>query len=333
MSVTIYEIAKRAGVSSSTVARVLRGDVQEAYKKSAETANRVRKIAKEMGYRTNLRARAFSRGRTHAIGLLYDEQTSVFNGVNSAICNGLVRGLQRDGYHLVFVPVHESGNWVDALFGGQLDGGIIFHSLPEVLRGVLAERPLPFVLIGDGSEAKLSRAFVDDFTGGYLATKHLLGLNHRKIMFFVHDSVKSHSSVLERVHGYRSAMNEVNATTHEFIQTSEMSALEEFIRRDRQLTAAICYCEQEAIMLAHGLWQCGVSVPEDVSVVGFNDVFATQHMTPPLTTIGFDAVKFGEECAKLALKEFASWPEIASPTELKIKPKLIVRGSTGALTQ
>jgi LacI family transcriptional regulator len=79
--VTIYEIAKRAGVSSTTVARVLRGDVRESYRKGAETARRVRAIAKEMGYRPNLRARAFSRRRTRSVGLVYNEHLSIFSGV------------------------------------------------------------------------------------------------------------------------------------------------------------------------------------------------------------------------------------------------------------
>lgn len=89
MSVTIYEIATRAGVSSSTVARVLRGDAREASQRSAETARRIRAIANELGYRQNLRARAFSRRCTRTIGLVYDEHVSVFDGVNAAICNGL----------------------------------------------------------------------------------------------------------------------------------------------------------------------------------------------------------------------------------------------------
>lgn len=325
---TIYEIATRAGVSSSTVARVLRGDARENSQKSAETARRIRAIAKELGYRPNLRARAFSRRSTRTIGLVYDEDVAVFDGVNAAICNGLVRKLQQKQYHLVFVPVRESGTWIEAIYGGQLDGGIIFQAVPELLRGTLAEQPIPFVLIGDKSEKKLSRAYLDDFAGGYLATKHLLGLNHRRIMFFVHDSVFPHSSVLDRVRGYRSALNEANAIPCECIHTSEIEAIEKLVRCDEQATAAICHSERESIMLMHGLWQCGLSVPEDVSLVGFNEVFSTQHMTPPLTTIAFDAGRFGEECATLILREMATWRTNVEPTQLAVKLKLVIRGST-----
>src|SRR3972149_4920323 len=118
MSVTIYEIAERAGVSSSTVARILRGDVQGARRRSAATAQRIRRLAREMGYRPNVRARAFSRGRTHGIGLLYTDDAWIFEGVNTEVVNSLVRSLQREGYHLVFCPVDQSGSWGEIGRGG-----------------------------------------------------------------------------------------------------------------------------------------------------------------------------------------------------------------------
>ena len=127
MSVTIYEIAKQAGVSSSTVARVLRGDVKETQERSLKNADRIRKIADELGYRPNRLARAFSRGKTYGIGLLYTDDAWIFEGVNMAVVNSLVRSLQGDGYHLVFVPIDQSNSWKDILLGGQIDGGLVFQ--------------------------------------------------------------------------------------------------------------------------------------------------------------------------------------------------------------
>jgi LacI family transcriptional regulator len=131
MSVTIYEIAERAGVSSSTVARILRGEDRTSYRRSAETAERVRQIAREMGYRPNLRARAFSRGRTRGIGLLYTDDAWIFEGVNTEVVNSLVRALQNEGHHLVFCPIDDGGAWQDIVLGGQNDGGVVFQSLPQ----------------------------------------------------------------------------------------------------------------------------------------------------------------------------------------------------------
>jgi LacI family transcriptional regulator len=220
MSVTIYEIAERAGVSSSTVARILRGDVKESYRRSAETAQRIRRIASEMGYRANLRARAFSRKRTHGIGLLYTDDAWIFEGMNTEVVNSLVRALQRARYHLVFVPIDASGSWEEIVLGGQIDGGVVFQPLPAEVRGALHERQLPLVLLGDNSDPTVSQVVVDDFAGAHAATRHLIGLGHTRILLFVHQSVKPHCSVQERQAGYRAAMAEAGLAAQECLRAA-----------------------------------------------------------------------------------------------------------------
>lgn len=329
MSVTIYEIAERAGVSSSTVARILRGDNRRSYRRSAETAERVLKIAREMGYRPNLRARAFSRGKTRGIGLLYTDDAWIFEGVNTTVVNSLVRALQHAGHHLVFCPIDEGGAWQEIVLGGQIDGGVVFQTLPAEVAQAVRERHLPLVLLGDDSDPTMSQVVVDDFAGAYAATKYLLGLGHERVAMFVHESVKPHCSVEERLNGYRTAMDEAKLMTRELIRVHEGDAINALVRGDARPTAVICYSDLESTLLVHGLWQVGISIPGDVSLVGFNDVFATRYMTPPLTTVGFDAAKIGELGAQLVLKDAEATAEEKQPTVLTIKPQLIVRGSTG----
>jgi DNA-binding LacI/PurR family transcriptional regulator len=329
MSVTIYEIAERAGVSSSTVARILRGDNRRSYRRSAETAERVLKIAREMGYRPNLRARAFSRGKTRGIGLLYTDDAWIFEGVNTKVVNSLVRTLQHAGHHLVFCPIDEGGAWQEIVLGGQIDGGVVFQTLPPEVAQAVRERQLPLVLLGDDSDPTMSQVVVDDFAGAYAATKYLLGLGHERVMVFVHESVKPHCSVEERLGGYRAAMDEAKLMTRELVRAHEGDAINALVRGEERPTAVICYSDLESTLLVHGLWQVGISIPSDVSIVGFNDVFATQYMTPPLTTVGFDAAKIGELGAQQVLKDAESTAEEKQPTVHTIKPQLIVRGSTG----
>jgi LacI family transcriptional regulator len=332
MSVTIYEIAERAGVSSSTVARILRGDVKESHRRSVETAQRIRRLASEMGYRPNLRARAFSRGRTHGIGLLYTDDAWIFEGMNTEVVNSLVRALQRAGYHLVFAPIDRSGSWEEIVLGGQIDGGVVFQTLPAEVNAALRKKQLPLVLLGDNSDPSVSQVVVDDFAGAYAATKHLIGLGHKEILLFVHKSVKPHCSVEERLAGYRAAMNEAGLEPNECVQAPEEDAIDLLIRGDRRPTAVLCYSNLEATLIVHAMWQYGVSIPGQVSVVGFNDIFATRFMTPPLTTVGFDAAKIGELGAQLVLQEI-DWTtdgqQRREPTKLTVKPKLVVRSSTG----
>jgi LacI family transcriptional regulator len=329
MPVTIYEIAEVAGVSSSTVARILRGDVKESHRRSAETAKRIRRLAREMGYRPNLRARAFSRGRTHGIGLLYTDDAWIFEGMNTQVVNSLVRALQKSKYHLVFAPIDVSGAWEEIVLGGQIDGGVVFQSLPGDVLAAMRERELPLVLLGDNSDPTISQVVVDDVAGAYAATKHLLGLGHKRILFFVHHTVKPHCSIAERLAGYRAAMDEAGLVRRECVQRPEEDAIDLLVRGDDRPTAVVCYCNLEATLIVHAMWQYGVSIPADLSVVGFNDVFATRYMTPPLTTVGFDANAIGELGAQLVLQEIGVPSERRRPVVMSIKPKLIVRGSTG----
>jgi LacI family transcriptional regulator len=333
MSVTIYEIAERAGVSSSTVARILRGDVKESHSRSVETAKRIRRIASEMGYRTNLRARAFSRGRTHGIGLLYTDDAWIFEGMNTEVVNSLVRSLQKTGYHLVFAPIDKTGSWEEIVLGGQIDGGVVFQTLPDEVRETLRERQLPLVLLGDNSDATVSQVVVDDVAGAYAATKHLIGLGHKRILLFVHKSVKPHCSVQERLAGYRSAMAEAGLVAQECLQSPEEDAIDVLVRGDDRPTGVICYSNLEATLLVHAMWQYGVTIPGDLSIVGFNDIFATRYMTPPLTTVGYDASQIGALGSQLVLQEINASDNGRKPTVLTVKPKLSVRGSTGPAPQ
>src|SRR3954447_10800604 len=329
MPVTIYEIAELAGVSSSTVARILRGDVKESHRRSAETAKRIRKLAREMGYRPNLRARAFSRGRTHGIGLLYTDDAWIFEGMNTQVVNSLVRAVQRSKYHLVFAPIDATGSWEEIVLGGQIDGGVVFQSMPSDVLAAVRERDLPLVLLGDNSDPTISQVVVDDVAGAYAATKHLLGLGHKRILLFVHKSVKPHCSVQERLAGYRSAMTEAGLRPQECLQSPEEDAIDVLVRGDDRPTAVICYSNLEATLLVHAMWQYGVTIPGDLSIVGFNEVFATRYMTPPLTTVGYDASKIGALGSQLVLQEIDASGNGRKPSVLTVKPKLNVRGSTG----
>ena len=329
MSVTIYEIAEKAGVSSSTVARILRGDAPGVYRRSAETASRIQRLADEMGYRPNMRAKAFSRGRTHGIGLLYTDDAWIFEGVNTHVVNSLVRSLQHKGYHLVFAPIDSEGTWQEIVLGGQIDGGVVFQKLPDEVHDALRERGLPLILLGDNSDPSVSQVVVDDFSGGYSATKHLIGLGHRRIVMFVHEDIKQHCSVEERRKGYRSAMDEAGLEPNECLNSSAGEVVDLLVRGDDRPTAVVCYSDLESTFVVHGLWQFGVNIPREVSVVGFNDVFSTQYMTPPLTSVRFDAAKIGELGAEMVLREMNSTADDRELSVISVRPELIVRGSTG----
>lgn len=329
MPVTIYQVAERAGVSSSTVARILRGDVKETQQRSAEKARLVRQIAKEMGYRTNHRARAFSKGRTHSIGLVYSDDRWIFEGVNTQVVHRLVTALQSEGRHLVFIPIDESGAWEEIVCGGQIDGAVTFQQLPEAVVEGLSDGNLPLVSLGDNAPGAVSRVLVDDYAGAYAAVRHFLQHGHKRLLFYVHESIKPHCSVQERQRGFEAALAEANIEAQEVMWGPEEEAVDMLVNGDRTPTAVLCYSNLEATLLVHAMWQYGIKIPADVSLIGFNDIFTVRYMTPPLTTVAFDAEKIGELGARMVLDATQVSAEERTPEVQTIKPRLVVRGSTG----
>ncbi|MCA9235195.1 MAG: LacI family DNA-binding transcriptional regulator [Planctomycetales bacterium] len=346
MSATIYDIARQAGVSSSTVARVLRGSTRGARRDSAERADRIRKIASDLGYRPNVRARSFSEQRTKGVGLLYDNDAWIFEGINDKVVQGLVRELRESGHHSLLVPIDDGGEWEEVVLGGHVDGCVAFHRLPEQVRQRIDEANLPCVMLGDDSDPALPQILVDDFGGGYAAARHLIGLGHRSIGLYVHANVKPHCSIGERRRGVEAALTEAGLQPR-FWHCAESELISSVLRGADRPTALICYSDLESTYVINALWQYGLRAPEDLSVVGFNDKFATKFMAPPLTTIGFDAAGIGKLGAQLVLQSLAADGEEFEVDEsshvinphatngeaskiYRVKTQLIVRASTAA---
>lgn len=331
MPATIYDIARQAGVSSSTVARVLRGDTKGDRKDSAERAARIRQIADSLGYRPNLRARAFSEQRTKGVGLLYTDDAWVFEGVNDKVLQGLVRELRKHDHHLLLVPVDEGGDWEELLLGGHVDGCVTFQPLSEPVRNGLRQAALPCVLLGDNSDTDLPHIVVDDVAGSYSAARHLIALGHRRIGLYVHNTVKPHCSIQERFQGFETAMTEEGLEPN-FWHCSEDEMISVLTRGGARPTGLICYSDLESTLIGHAMWQYGLKIPADLSLIGFNDKFATKYMTPPLTTVGFDANQIGTLGAELIIRNLTSesLAENQPPASIQVKTQLIVRGSTAA---
>lgn len=327
MSVTIYEIAERAGVSSSTVARVLRGDVKGSSQGSAAKVARIRRLAKEMGYRRNWRARAFSRCRTHAVGLFHTHSAWICEGTMGEVAGGFTDAMHEQGYHVVVVPYDNKGDWRELLRDGRFDGIAISHFLPDDAIKVIAEIGLPRVLLMDKTVPDWSCAVTEDETGAYTATKHLIDLGHRRIAFYLHDSIRAHYSVADRHAGYQRAMVEAGlADEVKFWHASEDELPGILVHDPRRPTAIVCYCHVEAMAVYLTAWQHGLRIPDDLSVVGFNDLQSTRYMTPPLTTMGFATRHIGRLGADLLVRQIES--DDAEVERVFVRQSLVVRAST-----
>jgi DNA-binding LacI/PurR family transcriptional regulator len=327
MSVTIYEIAERAGVSSSTVARVLRGDVKGSSQGSAARVARIRRLANEMGYRKNWRARAFSRCRTHAVGLFHTHSAWICEGTMGEVAGGFTEAMHHLGYHVVVVPYDSDGGWRELLRDGRFDGIAISHYLPEEAIYEISEIGLPRVLLMDKTVPDWSCTVTEDEAGAYTATKHLIDLGHRRIIMYLHDSIRKHYSVADRHAGYTRAMLEAGLGNEiEFWHEPESELPNILVHAAKPPTAVVCYCHVEAMAVYLTAWRHGLRIPEDLSVVGFNDLQSTKYMTPPLTTMGFGTWQIGRIGADLLVKQIET--DDAEVERIFVKQTLVKRSST-----
>lgn len=327
MAATIYQIAERAGVSSSTVARVLRGDTKGVTPRTAERATRIRELAEEMGYKRNWRAQAFSRSRTHAVGLFHTHTAWVHEGTMGEVAGGFTAGMNEQGYHVVIVPYDRAGRWCEFLKDGRLDGIAVSHYMPRDAEEAIAEAGLPPVLLVDKSAPSWPSVYTDDRQGAYDATRRLLELGHCRIAMYLHDTIRQHFSVEDRHAGYEDAMKEAGlADAIEFWHVKEQELPELLTRRPDPPTAVLCYCHVESMAVYLAAWRLGLRIPEDLSVIGFNNLTMTQYMTPPLTTMAFGTEHIGRVGADLLVQRIES-PE-SEIESVVVHHRLIERLST-----
>lgn len=327
---TVSDIAQAARVSTSTVSRVLTGSSRVNPEKRAAVLAAIERL----NFRPNLTARALARGRSMTIGVLTQSLASQFYG---EIARGVEEALLGSGYH----PILASGNWrvaeereaISTLLERQVDGLI-------VLAGQLAEdelralaRQLPLVVVGRrvaGLEAQCIH--VDDFTAAYRAVEHLIALNHRQIAHITGDL--AHFDAVERRRGYEQALRDGGlaydarlVVESNYIEQGGMIALEALLARGVPFSAIFTANDQLAYGVRLGLYRHGLRVPEDVSLVGFDDLLSSAYTTPPLTTVRQSMHGQGQQAAGAILRMLAGEPPDLRP----LTADLVRRESTRVL--
>ena len=324
---TISDIARMANVSISTVSRVLRGTapVTESKRQAVLAA------VAELNYQPNVFARGLASGESMAIGVLTQNFGSPFY---DAILQGVVYGLR--GTH--YFPIFADGQWhpesekeaIRALMQRQIDGLI-------VLGGFLAGDDLqqysgriPVVVVArqlPGYEENC--LYIDNVEAACKATQHLIDLGHRRI---AHVSGRAdHPDAVRRKRGYLRALEIAGIEPHEdlivegdFRRQSGVLAVNMLLSRGVSFSAIFAANDQMAYGVRLGLYRRGIRVPEDLSLVGFDDEPAAAYMIPPLTTIRQPAGKLGQEAAKVILARIKG--QSVSPEILSAE--LIMREST-----
>ena len=328
--VTIGKVARVAGVSASTVSRVLNGTavVSDLKKQAIDAA-----IAK-LGFVPNPMARGLAGGRTFSIGVVTQALDSPFYG---AAMRGIEDTLLPAGFNALFV----SGHWnaaaeahcIDVLQSRRVDGIV-------VLTGRLTDQALkayakvqPLVVTGRTLKAPgLFTLNFDNFEGGRLATQHLIRLGHRRIAFITGDA--DHPDATERLRGYRAVLESAGiafdpalVVPGEYHELSGLLAVDRLLETNQRFTAIFAANDQMAVGAALGLKRHSLRVPEDVSIVGFDDLPTSQYAIPPLTSVHQPAYELGRLAASAMLQLLAG----AKPAVEVPAPRLIARESSRRL--
>lgn len=328
-NVTLEMVAEAAGVSASTVSRILNGTavVSQVKKQAVDEA-----IAR-LGFVPNPVARGLAGGRTLSIGVITQSIDSPFYGT---ALRGIEEALAPAGYSSLFVSGHwnaaEESRCIDVLRSRRVDGIIVLTGrLSDHALRVYA-KSLPVVVTGRSLKAPgLLALNFDNFEGARLATRHLIDLGHRRIAFIAGDP--AHPDATERHRGYQAALEE-NGITYEpglvapgmYHEDSGLTAVEMLLRSRRRFTAIFAANDQMALGAALGLHRRGLRVPADVSLIGFDDLPASRYALPPLSTVRHPAQEIGR-LAALAMLDLlrGTKPNAQAPS-----PEVIARESSAA---
>jgi LacI family transcriptional regulator len=330
--VTLEQVAEAAGVSPSTVSRILNGTaaVSQAKKDAVQAAIR------DLGFRPNPVARGLAGGRTLSIGVVTQIISSPFYG--EALL-GIERELERAGY----VPIFVSGNWnedderkaIETLLSRRVDGVIVLAGRLADAELTQVADSLPVVVVGRQlSGPQLFSFGFDNRHGARLATQHLIDQGHRRIAFIAGDLL--HDDAVERQNGYFEALAAAGIAVDpqlivqsDYTEAGGMLAVSRLLERDAPFTALFASNDQMAIGACLGLHRRNLRVPDDVSLVGFDDLIMARYAMPPLTTVRQSVYEIGSEAATAMLELLRG----GQPKAQLAQPELVVRESTRRLNR
>jgi LacI family transcriptional regulator len=344
-TVTIRDVARDSGFSSTTVSIVL-NDAPLARFIPDGTKARIQKVAKQLGYRPNLFARSLRSNRSHTVGLMVFDITDPY-------CTLILRGVQNALYQASYMPVltdvqNERARfekYLEMLLARRVEGLVVLANwlfMDINLLADLEKNRVPSVMIGrELDTGSVSSIIVDNEAGAGLALQHLYDLGHRNIAFIRGPSALSDSAA--RWRGIRRCARTTGMTLQSQMvvdlpeSSDPMSGFEggyrltqELVKKKRAFSALMAFDDMSALGAIRALAESGLRVPQDCSVIGFDDISPAAICTPTLTTIRQPMEAMGTLAVSILLEAIGA---IREPREFpavhrKIAPELVVREST-----
>ena len=325
---TIKEVSKLAGVSKATVSRVINGNQSV----SPDSRDKVMKAMKELGYKPNALAQALATNRSKTIGMVVSDLSGAFFGPMMKSAEKVIR---EAGWQMVVTNGQGQESYereaIEFLQNRPVDALIVTpYAFPEEELAEVNEQGTPVVVVNREIEGFTDNCiYLDNILGGYLATKHLIEKGHRNIAHLC--GHLTHADAQERLEGYKKALAEFDIAydpalvfEEDYNEGGGHRACRQLLESGAEFTAIFCGNDGIAIGVNQELRLNGKSVPDDVSLVGYDDVSFAQYLTPALTTVHFPVEEMGVQAAELALKQIKKSNTVINH---RLEPKLIERDS------
>jgi DNA-binding LacI/PurR family transcriptional regulator len=332
MAITIKDVAKLANVAPSTVSRVIANNPRI----SERTKEKVREAMDELGYHPNFIARSLANQSTQVIGLVLPNSTDVFfqNPFFPTVLRGLSEGAHEKHYALQI----STGKTEDEIFdgvvqmvqGGRVDGVILLYSrIEDRVLTYLRERKFPFVVIGKPFKdvEQITHVDNDNYKATKEATKYLLDLGHEQIGFIGGDL--NFVVTIERLLGYEKALREAGIKSNDdfiihsqFLREGGQEAISKLLNLKNPPTALVVADDLMALGVLNTLSEMNISVPEDISILSFNNVLFSELSKPPLTSVDINIFELGYQAAKSLIQLLENPKE---PVKRTIVPHELVK--------
>ena len=328
---TIKDVAREANVSVATVSRVFNdsGPVSE------QTRQRIRDVAARLRYSPHGGARSLITNKTHTIGVLLPD---LYGEFFSEVIRGMDQAAQRHGYHLLVSSSHDDKTEIEAALlamRGRVDGVIAMSphlDAPSLVANVPAT--LPVVLLNCPVNGESYDALtIENRRGAYEMVRHLAALGHRSIAII--GGAAGNYDAAERLEGYRAALKRLRIARRDeweidgdFTEASGHRAIARVLALDNRPTAVFAANDAMAIGALCALREAGVRVPEDIAVVGFDDIPLAKYMSPPLTSVHVAIADLGARGVETLLHAIES-KNGHTPQRQHLPTTLVIRRSCG----
>ena len=326
---TIYEVSKLAGVSLATVSRVL----NNSGKVTPKTREKVQAAIAELGFVPNSMAQSLASRRSNSVGILIPELHGPFFGV---MLSSVEKELRDAGKRVIITAGHsdekKERDCIEFLLGSSCDALILHvYSVPHDYLVELNKGPVPIVILNNYvPELADNCIFLDNEHGGYIATKALLERGHTELAYISGPHWKADS--FKRLAGHKRAMQEFGLEVNEkliiegdFEEASGRAAMKQLLSLGISFTGVVCANDEMAAGAIDIARKQGISVPDDISVIGYDNVYFTQYLNPKLSSIGCRISEMGQMAARSVLKNAYGQSDLE--IQNTFKPRLVLRES------